>query len=91
MVDRLQVACPDNEYHPLKLSAICLQQKEISLYDLYNALRRHVRPRGHGPYVVDIPSEIACPARKSVLRMLGLTNSATSLPSQHLNGIGADA
>ena len=91
MVDRLQVACPDNEYHPLKLSAICLQQKEITLYDLYNALRRHVRPCGHGPYVVEIPSEIAAPARKSVLRMLELTDSASSLPSPHLNGVGADA
>ncbi|MFX0126362.1 MAG: quinolinate synthase NadA [Candidatus Hodarchaeota archaeon] len=66
LVDRLRSKFPTKMFIPARNDAICIQQKKITIYNLYLSLLRE-------RYQVKVPSNIAYKARLSLERMLELS------------------
>ena len=65
LVDRLRSILPMKTFIPARNDAICIQQKKITIYNLYMSLL-------HEQYLIQIPSKIASKARLALERMLEL-------------------
>lgn len=66
LLDRLRKEYPDKKFIPLLNEAICIQQKKITLYNLYLSLL-------YERYQIQIPREIANYSRRAIERMLQLS------------------
>jgi quinolinate synthase len=66
LIDRLRSKYPTKMFIPARNDAICTQQKEITIYNLYLSLL-------HEHYQVTLPFNIASKARLSLERMLELS------------------
>ncbi len=66
LVDRLRSNLPMKSFIPARNDAICIQQKKITIYNLYMSLL-------HEQYHIRIPSKIAGKARGALERMLELS------------------
>lgn len=66
LIDRLRSNFPTKTFIPARKDAICIQQKKITIYNLYLSLL-------HERYQVKIPPKIAKKARLSLERMLQLS------------------
>ncbi|MHA1973415.1 MAG: quinolinate synthase NadA [Candidatus Hodarchaeales archaeon] len=66
LVDRLIMDFPNRKFIPARNDAICIQQKKITLYNLYLALLEE-------KYVIKIPEDISSKARKAIERMLSIS------------------
>ncbi|MFX0014279.1 MAG: quinolinate synthase NadA [Promethearchaeota archaeon] len=66
LIDRLRAKFPTKTFIPARKDAICLQQKKITIYNLYLSLLDE-------QYRIQIPPEIARKARLSIERMLELS------------------
>lgn len=63
VLHRLGKLCPEKRCYPLSPRAVCLNMKKTDLGKVYRALDR-MEPR------IEVPSEIANPARRAIERML---------------------
>ncbi|MFW9917121.1 MAG: quinolinate synthase NadA [Candidatus Thorarchaeota archaeon] len=66
LVDRLRRDFPNKSFIPARNSAICIQQKRNTLYNLYNSLRT-LHP------TIEVEKDIANRARSSIEAMLALS------------------
>ncbi|MCK4847420.1 MAG: quinolinate synthase NadA [Candidatus Heimdallarchaeota archaeon] len=66
IVDRLRREHPEKEFIPIRNDAICVEQKSITLYNLYLSLLKE-------QFSVKIPDKIATKAYSSIKRMLDLS------------------
>ncbi|WP_455142507.1 quinolinate synthase NadA [Candidatus Hodarchaeum mangrovi] len=66
LLDRLRKEYPDKKFIPLLNEAICIQQKKITLYNLYLSLL-------YERYQIQIPSEISNHSRRCIERMFQLS------------------
>ena len=66
LLDRLRKEHPNKKFIPLSNEAICVQQKKITLYNLYLSLL-------HEKYQIKIPNEIANHSRRAIEKMLQLS------------------
>jgi quinolinate synthase len=67
LVDQLRRKYPEKEFIPARFDAICVQQKKISVYNLYLSLLKD-------QYEILIPETIINAAYSSIKRMLDLSN-----------------
>ena len=67
LVDQLRNKQPDKEFIPARYDAICIQQKKITVYNLYLSLLKE-------QYEIRIPENILKNAYASIKRMLDLSN-----------------
>lgn len=68
LIDRLRSKFPSKTFIPARKDAICIQQKKITIYNLYMSLL-------HERFQISIPPEIASKARLAIERMLELSKS----------------
>ncbi len=66
LVDRLRSILPMKSFIPARNDAICIQQKKITIYNLYMSLL-------HEQYHIRIPTNIASKAQLAIERMLELS------------------
>jgi len=66
IVDRLRREHPEKEFIPIRNDAICVEQKRITLYNLYLSLLKE-------QFTIKIPDKIAKKAYSSIKRMLDLS------------------
>ncbi|MFX1516156.1 MAG: quinolinate synthase NadA [Promethearchaeota archaeon] len=66
LIDRLRSKFPSKMFIPARKDAICIQQKKITIYNLYLSLL-------HEQYQIKVPVNIAEKARLSLERMLDLS------------------
>ena len=66
LVDRLRSNLPTKKFIPARKDAICIQQKKITIYNLYLSLLNE-------QYQIRIPPKIAKKARLSIERMIELS------------------
>ena len=66
LVDQLRSKHPDKEFIPARYDAICVQQKKITVYNLYLSLLKE-------QYEIRIPENIVKDAYSSIKRMLDLS------------------
>ena len=67
LVDQLRSKHPDKEFIPARYDAICVQQKKITVYNLYLSLLKE-------RYEIRIPENIVKDAYSSIKRMLDISN-----------------
>jgi quinolinate synthase len=67
LIDQLRRKYPKKEFIPARYDAICVQQKKISIYNLYLSLLKD-------QYEIRIPEKIIKDAYSSIKRMLELSN-----------------
>jgi quinolinate synthase len=63
ILSRLEKECPGKMYYPLSPQAICVDMKKTDLRKVYTVLER-MEPQ------IEVPPEIATPARRAIERML---------------------
>ena len=68
LIDRLRSKFPTKLFIPARNDAICIQQKKITIYNLYLSLL-------HDRYQVKVPANVAYKARLSLERMLELSEN----------------
>lgn len=66
LVDRLRASYPNNTFIPARNDAICVEQKKITIYNLYLSFLRE-------QFQIQIPPKIVNKARLSIERMLELS------------------
>ncbi len=66
IVDRLRREHPEKEFIPTRNDAICVEQKRITIYNLYLSLLK-------GQFRIKIPDKVAKKAYSSIKRMLDLS------------------
>lgn len=67
LIDRLRIEIPSKTFLPARQDAICIQQKKITIYNLYLSLRNN-------QFKIQVPSNIAKRARLAIERMLELSS-----------------
>jgi quinolinate synthase len=63
ILHRMRKLNPSTSFEPIDAAAICPYMKEISLADVRDSLL-------HGRYVIDVPTDVAMRARRSLERMI---------------------
>jgi len=66
LIDRLNIDFPNKKFIPARNDAICIQQKKITLYNLYLSLLEE-------KYIIKIPEDISSRAREAIERMLAFS------------------
>ncbi len=67
LIDRLRIEIPSKTFLPARQDAICIQQKKITIYNLYLSLLNN-------QFKIQVPSNIAKRARLAIERMLELSS-----------------